>query len=464
MQSNNLLQLMTLGNGNDLASLEEACAAITIQNRADPNFYVQNKIIVGSAQPSSGEPPADAPPAVKELAEVQRRTDRPPDATKSDQTLVDDNLHGALVLFGKKEDGTSSAIGGGFTSPRTFHQFDGPKQAINVAHWLRKRVCDGTFAQMVKDGTVQVALNPDCIKAERAAANRDSLKSWYVGDGPTKPGAKALIVYAILHKQIRLEPGVHGGVSYEGCMLGADDQYSKHCCVELVPAQDGIVAPFNKKRVKTTDSEVPIDVDGTPLHAATGRGILLLVDCQFDSLIRLGSSRKDTFVAMQDLYGPVEGVTSAKRVAKLRRAQLKANKRAEKTASTDQPDDECNAAHEARKAAHDEREAKEREAAREKELQRRLAIIKERNARKEAKDTFELKVPRGTSHVKRKEAVVREVASLSDAAKERARKESSMEAAHQHELELRRAEEARIEAEELKAELVRIGDAIGRGA
>jgi hypothetical protein len=433
-------------------------------NRADPNFYVHNKIMVGSAYLSSGAPSADAPPAVKELAYVQRRIDRPPDATKSDQTLIDDNLNSALVLFGKRVDAAPSAIGGGFTSPRTCHQFDGPNQAINAAYWLRKRVCDGTLAQMFKDGTAQVALNPGCINSESAAANRDALKSWYVGDGPTNPGAKALIVYAILHKQIRLEPGVHGGVSYEGCMLGADDRFSKHCCVELVPAQDGIVVPFNKHRVKTTDADVPIDVDGTPLHAATGRGILLLVDCQFDSLICLGPSRNDTFVAMQDLYGPVEGVTSAKRVAKLRRAQLKAKKRAEKAAAQDQLDDECKAAHEARKAAHDEREAKERESSREKELQRRLSIMKERNAKKKAKDTFELKVPRGTSHVKRKEPVVHEVSSLSDAAKERARKEGSIEAAHKHELELRRAEGARIEAEELKAELVRIGDAIGRGA
>jgi hypothetical protein len=507
----------------------------------DPEWYPRNNIYVNRSRPSGMVHP-DAPPEVKRVHELQNAPGIDPSVPYCDRRIYDDVHDGVMRTM----DPYTGKTVYGMCNVKSMHQFKTPEAAINVASYLGS-LGEARIRQLFANGSFQVFLGPTCLDYEGTDGARDRLATWYAGTGPSDLGAKATIEEGIATGAIKLNPGVHGSVFYEGGLVGAHGIWSNHACLSVLPVVGPPPEMYDAVRVKTPNL---VDLDGSEIDCVGGKDLLIVLDCQSRSLQPASPLRGDDTIAATratpantqqsvrrsskkaakasnkaakaealaaakyavphpehsrpfgpsaapptgadapadpadpaDPVDPADPADPADPHERYRRAfaasnreRREAQREAQREARRQRFEAEVNAAHpngasveeyQRLRAAHDAREERELQERREKEMARRFAIKRQREAAAKTKAIKSaIYTPRGPSHVKRKNASksppTTDAADAADAtAKETARKLKSIEEAEQHHLDLNEAERARVDAAEAKRELRRIGAEIG---
>jgi len=485
----------------------------------DPDWYARNNIRVNRSCPPGTVHP-DAPSEVKRVHELQNAQGIDPSVPDCDRRIYDDVHDGVL----RTTDPSTGKTVGGMCNVKSMHQFKTPEAAINVASYLGG-LREARIRQLFADGSFQVFLGPTCLNYENTDGARDRLATWYAGTGPANPGAKALIEEGIATGAIKLNPGVHGSVFYEGGLVGADGVWSNHACLSVIPITGPPLEMYDALRAHAPNL---VDLDGSEIDPVGGKGLLIVLDCQSKSLqppsprgndtarqSEAGGSRKKASKAAKaakasdkafkaeaaaakyavphpdhsrQFGAPTPQPTAAdapanpddpheryrRAFAASNRERREAQREAQREARRQRFETEVKAAHpngasgeeyDRLRAAHDAREERELQERREREMARRFAIQLQREATAKTKAIKSaIYTPRGPSHVKSKKASKAPPESPPEAAaaaKNTARKLKSIEEADQHDLDLKEAERARVDAAEAKRELRRLGAEIG---
>lgn len=485
----------------------------------NPEWYVRNKVQVHHSRPSAmvqmGMVHPDASHEVKRIYELQNAPGIDPSVPDYHRRIYDD-IHDGVVRCINPTTGETIY---GMCNVKSMHQFMTPEAAINVASYLGG-LGEAQIRKLFANGSFQVFLGPKCLQYEDTDRARDRLATWYAGTGPSNPGAKAMIIEGIAIGAIKFNPGVHGSVFYEGGIVGKDGVWSTHACLSALP-----VMGLSPETPDVVHGNFPkhVDLDGSEVNGFEGQSMLIVLDCQSMSLQPTSPrGRNDTQSAAAANTQP-EARRSSKKAAKACHKAAKAAAAAaaaatkyavphpdhsrqfgeHKTTGADASADAADAAerycrafvasnrerreaqrearrhrfeaevkaahpngaiseeYERLRATHDAREERELQERREKEMARRFAIQRQREAAAKTKAIKSaIYTPRGPSNVKSKKAS--NAPSTADAsAKETARKLKSIEEAKQHELDLKEAERARVDAAEAKRELLRTGAEIG---
>ena len=433
-QQNELCELLK-GLGNNEVPIVQVCDREIL----NPDWYKANNVIVQKSMPN-GDVNPNATAEIKQIHYLQNLTTVHPTVPMKDQGLTDDIHNGVTCCMHP----VTGKVVSGWCPVKSMHQFSSAESAVNVASYL-KRLGSQRRRELFDDGSIQLFLAPECISHEPDRAAAERLRNWYVGDGAANPGAKALTEQAIIAGKLRLWAGIHGSVFYEGALVGADDIWSCHACLTVIPIAGSAVAieAARLENRENVDESPHRDCDGRVVDSMAGMSLLIAVDCQSSSLERQTNRQ----------------LTEARRRAKQEKKRVEAQRQFYAKPPPTNPVDRSE--YERMCAAHEAREAREMQDKRAEVIARRAAIKEQREkaAVQKARKSV-VYTPRGHSQ-KKNETKVDVPLPLSAKVKEEARRSMSIEEAEQHELDLKDAERTRIAAIETKREAQRIAREIG---